>query len=229
MHHEELTFTVEEIDPSKERIFRTMGITSPPGAPGDIESLYTDAHGLYERLAAPRGMYKVISKNDFRDVFAGDGQNAAVTPVEMAYKGASSLALYVFTLGDRIGRYLQQLMRENEYPLGFILDAIASESADKASAVAEVKFNEQTSTPRARTRTLLYSPGYCGWHLTAQRKLFEHLHPESIGVTLNDSCMMMPTKSVSGVLVAGKPSIHRHGQNFEFCPECRNPACRLGL
>jgi hypothetical protein len=147
LHSEELTFALAAIDPSKARVFRTMGMTSPHGAPREIESLYSDAHKLYARLAAPRGMYKVVSKDDFHGIYTGEGKNAAVTPLEPAYQDASLLAVYVFTLGDDIDCRLERLMKENEYPLGFMLNAIASESADKVSGVAETKLNEQISTP----------------------------------------------------------------------------------
>ena len=84
-----------------------------------------------------------------------------------------------------------------------MLDAIASERADRAAelagAIGSRRFRREGST----RRVLPYSPGYCGWHVSGQRKLFDFLRPEEIGMTLNASCLMQPLKSVSGVLVAG--------------------------
>jgi hypothetical protein len=75
------------------------------------------------------------------------------------------------------------------------------------------------------TRVLPYSPGYCGWHITAQARLFEFLHPEDIGITLNSSYLMQPLKSVSGVLVAGKGEIHKFRPKFSFCADCKTHQC----
>ncbi|MCK5274191.1 MAG: hypothetical protein KAR37_06065, partial [Alphaproteobacteria bacterium] len=69
-------------------------------------------------------------------------------------------------------------------------------------------------------------PGYCGWHVTGQRRLFDRLGADRIGVTLNSSCLMQPLKSVSGVLVIGPPSIHEFDNDFDFCALCSTYQCR---
>ncbi|MCP4146820.1 MAG: hypothetical protein GY757_03625, partial [bacterium] len=75
-------------------------------------------------------------------------------------------------------------------------------------------------------RVLNYSPGYCGWHISGQRKLFDWLNPEAIGIRLNESYLMSPLKSISGVLTAGEASIHRFDNTFPFCAQCRTFSCR---
>jgi hypothetical protein len=75
-------------------------------------------------------------------------------------------------------------------------------------------------------RALAYSPGYCGWHVTGQRKLFKYLRPEEIGITLNASCLMQPLKSVSGVLVVGPGHVHKFQPTYSFCETCREKQCR---
>jgi hypothetical protein len=76
---------------------------------------------------------------------------------------------------------------------------------------------------------LPYSPGYCGWHVTGQRRLFDRLEPQRIGVTLNSSCLMQPLKSVSGVLVIGPSSIHEFDNDFDFCALCSTYQCRARI
>ena len=70
-----------------------------------------------------------------------------------------------------------------------------------------------------------YSPGYCGWHITAQKKFFNFLKPGEIGITLNDSCLMTPLKSITGVLVAGPKDIHIFKNDYEYCDTCKNKSC----
>jgi hypothetical protein len=73
---------------------------------------------------------------------------------------------------------------------------------------------------------LRYSPGYCGWDITGQRQLFRALRPEEIGITLRESCLMEPLKSISGVLVAARPEVHRFDNNYPFCRVCTMRTCR---
>ncbi|MFQ5822943.1 MAG: vitamin B12 dependent-methionine synthase activation domain-containing protein [bacterium] len=76
---------------------------------------------------------------------------------------------------------------------------------------------------------LSYSPGYCGWHISGQKKLFQYLHPERIGISLNDSFLMSPLKSVTGVLVSGKKDIHFFESNYSFCRFCKTKSCRARM
>jgi hypothetical protein len=70
-----------------------------------------------------------------------------------------------------------------------------------------------------------YSPGYCGWHISGQRALFDRLRPERIGISLNESFLMTPLKSVSGVLIAGPVDSHMFVANFSYCVDCRERSC----
>ena len=79
------------------------------------------------------------------------------------------------------------------------------------------------------TGVLRYSPGYCGWHISGQRRLFDYLDPGQIGITLRESFLMDPLKSVSGVLIAGPREIHRFTDDYDFCDQCDTRGCRQRL
>jgi len=71
-----------------------------------------------------------------------------------------------------------------------------------------------------------FSPGYCGWNVKGQKQLFEYLHPEEVGITLGESFLMTPLKSISGVLVAGQPDIFEFEDSYPFCKNCSSRTCR---
>jgi hypothetical protein len=48
-----------------------------------------------------------------------------------------------------------------------------------------------------------YSPGYCGWHVREQKQLFSLLPDNPCGIKLNNSRLMHPVKSVSGIIGLG--------------------------
>ena len=116
-----------------------------------------------------------------------------------------------------------------------MLDAAASAAADMASDLAAERweYEQGHSDKLMRPSVLAYSPGYCGWHVSGQRKLFERLRPEEIGITLNASFLMSPLKSVSGALVCAEPEAHSLAfesegfeERFECCDACRDRSCR---
>ena len=100
-------------------------------------------------------------------------------------------------------------------------------------APAGAMYGAPTGTRRSATGTgavvLAYSPGYCGWPVTGQRRLFAALEPADVGITLTSSCLMRPLKSVSGVLVAGPLSLHGLGRGFPCCSACSDPVCRARI
>ena len=63
-----------------------------------------------------------------------------------------------------------------------------------------------------------YSPGYCGWDVSEQKKLFKILPEKFCGIELTDSCLMHPIKSVSGIIGIGK-SVKFNEYTCNLCDE----------
>jgi hypothetical protein len=102
---------------------------------------------------------------------------------------------------------------------------VASAAADGLAERLAARFAGDDDGSRA----LAYSPGYCGWHVSGQGRLFARLRPEEIGVTLNASFLMQPLKSISGVLVRGPGRIHRFAPDYPFCADCAGQPCRARI
>ncbi len=212
--------------PDRETLLSAQGI--PPGAelsPG-VEATLRRAVELYAELAEPRAIWTDIDAAQFEAVYRGEGLNAHRTPLERIFPRAAELALFAVTLGDSISRRISDLFGSNEPALGYALDSIASERADAAAEQIGRHFARVLGADKTEIRVLAYSPGYCGWHVSGQRRLFEYLRPQRIGITLNSSCLMQPLKSVSGVLVAGEARIHEFDNDFDFCACCSTHQCR---
>jgi hypothetical protein len=220
---------LEQIRPDPGGVFQSQGM--PPGtSPSQrVKGLYDSAAGLFPRLAAPTGVMADISIEAFGDVYSGPGKNEADTPLEHIFPRAQRLALLAFTLGEKISREIQQQLDNKNLALGYMLDTVASYCADKAAQAVQLLFRRQlleAGSAEESSQVLLYSPGYCGWHISGQKTLFEYLKPEEAGIHLNERFLMVPLKSVSGVLVAGKPAIHRFTNNYPFCTHCPTRNCR---
>ncbi len=193
-----------------------------------IRELMAGAVDVFLALVEPKCIVKEISKDDFAEIFAGEGANAGDSPIKPIYEKADDLALFALTMGPALSGRIQELFDQNDFAHAAMLDSVASVAADKAAGVLENYYAGYLGGKKRsgrNERVFSYSPGYCGWNVSAQRKLFAYLKPEMIGITINDSCLMSPLKSVSGVLIHGDRMIHEFTNRFSFCDSCRTQPC----
>lgn len=127
-------------------------------------------------------------------------------------KGSEAYALFVCTAGMEFENYQQQLKQENDMVRMFIADALGSVIAEKCADQMEITL--QASIDKLGWKhTNRFSPGYCGWLVSEQQKLFpliSRLSPSFSHeiVSLTESSLMIPIKSVSGIIGLGKQVRH---------------------
>ena len=118
-------------------------------------------------------------------------------------KGSEAYALFIATAGIEYESYLQRLKDEGDMVRVFIADALGSIIAEKTADVLETYLQESIDK-LGWHHTNRFSPGYCGWHVSQQQQLFPLFQGHTCGVRLTDSSLMLPIKSVSGIIGLGK-------------------------
>lgn len=224
--------SIDATEPAKNDVLKMQGIPMNKKVSANTMHLFNKSMELYRTYAQPRGIFSEISIPAFAVVYYGEALNEKRTPLDRIFRRADNLALFAVTIGEQVIEKVDELFRSNEYALGSMLDSIASAGAEKAADVIEDFFyNLLAKRDKANqaTKILRYSPGYCGWHVSGQKKLFAYLCPEDIGITLLDSFIMRPLKSISGVLVAGKREIHVFEDTYPICRRCEDHSCRERL
>jgi len=218
----------QAVSPEPDAVLAAQGVPTGVELHARVGDVLRQALESLATRMAPAGLFASISQEEFAEIHRGEGQNAAETPLaEIAPRG-EHLALFAVTLGPALDDEIRRLFDVQDFALGAMLDAAASAAAERAGGVLRSHFER---TLRAGgladegSRSLPYSPGYCGWHVSAQRRLFAALRPEEIGIRLRESCLMEPLKSISGVLVAGPAEIHDFDAAYDFCSECSTHAC----
>ncbi|MBN2345205.1 MAG: hypothetical protein JXO51_02365 [Candidatus Aminicenantes bacterium] len=223
-----MDFPLERLQPEEDAVHGALGM-KPGGRPSARSlELLRRARETFRELARPQGLSRPVTPGEFAAVFRGRGRNAPRTPLEGIFPQARRLHLFAFTLGEPVSEAIRRLFAEGDFAQGAILDAMASLAADNAGRLAEEWAGAQAPRPPGSEpwRAYLYSPGYCGWHISGQEALFALLRPESIGLRLNESFLMTPLKSISGVLAAGPAAMHRIDPVYPFCAQCRSQLCR---
>jgi hypothetical protein len=122
--------------------------------------------------------------------------------IRKMFQGAEAYAFFVATAGSGPEALSRSLISKGDYLEGYIADLVGSAIVESVAIQIhdQVKMEAGKNGYRVTNR---YSPGYCGWEVGEQQKLFR-LFPEGwCGVTLSESSLMSPIKSVSGVIGTG--------------------------
>lgn len=131
-------------------------------------------------------------------------------------RGMDHACVFVATAGEEFDAAVGRMKEEGDILADFMADAIGSVLAEKAVSVLETELSaagEPCSLP--------YSPGYCGWDIREQHKLFSLFPPQPCGIVLSDTSLMRPEKSVSGFFAMGKTLVRQP----YHCEICQNQKC----
>lgn len=135
-------------------------------------------------------------------------------------KGSTSLGIFLATLGNKFDRISRKYFEGADPFSGFIIDAMGSVLVEKTADWLEVKLPEISLEKNAGFSNR-FSPGYCGWDVREQQILFNLLPTNFCGVRLTESSLMIPIKSVSGIIGIGENLVKQP----YYCSFCHMENC----
>ncbi len=145
--------------------------------------------------------------------------------------GAEQVAVLAVTIGKALEEEVSRLFAVGEYTAGLLLDAAGSaaveQAADAANAIVTVHAARRGFSTRSR-----FSPGYGDWPLTDQPALVALANGERIGLSVTESCLLVPRKSVTAIIgLAAAGNKAATGCDKNGCEICRKLNCyaRKGL
>lgn len=125
----------------------------------------------------------------------------------------SEAAVLVCTLGAEFDRWVRQV-QARDMPRAVLLDALGSAYVEAGCDAAE---NDIRARFPGKFLTDRFSPGYGDLPLDVQPRLIRLAGANRIGVTLTDSMLMNPQKSVTAVVgIANQPQKSRI-RGCDFC------------
>ena len=150
------------------------------------------------------------------DSFTCNGVLFTVGPIlAKQLRKSTSLAFFLATIGPQMEQWSSKLMAEGDMMRGYMVYAVASEVVEQASEWLEKRIAEYVK-PLGWSISNRYSPGYCDWPVSEQHKLFSLLPYRFCGITLTPSALMVPIKSLSGVIGLG-PDVKRGAYQCSIC------------
>ena len=135
---------------------------------------------------------------------------------------ATFVATFVVTIGSALERLARRWLHAGDVMRGTITDAYASEAAE-ATAERLQREVRTWAQNQGLDVTFRFSPGYCGLDIRQQHMLFASLPGRAIRVSLKPSCLMLPLKSISGLIGVGPPD--KAQPDAYPCRLCDQPNC----
>jgi hypothetical protein len=175
---------------------------APPRLVAAADRVIERAHAL----AHPRAVYEVHETaldDDGAVVLAGGRFTGKI--IARVLKGSDLATAYALTLGPELDAEASALAANGDVLSSILLDTAGSLVVAKASIALIGRIFDAEAAPRGWSVTPPFGPGQCRWDLAEQRVLFDLIAPSRIGIALTDTFLMIPKKSVSGVLGIGMP------------------------
>jgi len=112
------------------------------------------------------------------------------------------VAIFTLTIGPQLEEVVAHLAEEGLVLKASVLDAIGSNAAEK---VAQMVTDSISADVRDQKLCISrrFSPGYCDWDVSEQTVIFNAMSGQSVGVSLTESHLMLPRKSISGIIGIG--------------------------
>lgn len=198
-----------ELEP--ERVMRKARMDPGMGLDDEIAKLVEEAVAV----GRPKAMFR-LAYPELRDdtTVSVDGVAFSSRVLRVNLDQAKRVFAYVATCGTELDAWAQA----KEDPLvQFLADAIKELALGQATRALNHGIVERF---RPGPTSAMAPGSLADWPLLQQRPLFQLLGDvaATIGVTLSESCLMIPNKSISGIRFPTQES-------FESCMLCPRPDC----
>jgi hypothetical protein len=219
---QEFIFSPELISLKREKILKSFQVPLHSSDPY-LDELISDYILKSLKICNPRASFALYENPSFIDkkemliegsIFLLD------RIVSSSLKNSTHIAIFVATAGPEVEKMSKRLLSEGNLLEGVLVDILGSEIAEETARLIYEKIGIEMSQ-KGMNITNRYSPGYCNWPVSDQQKLFSLLDRNTCGIQLTESSLMLPIKSVSGIIGVG--ALVKF-QSY-FCDKCKVGSC----
>lgn len=185
------------LPPCDEReILRYAGVR---GGGGDVLPLLSECLSLSGGAFSPAAVYVELPLSVEGDTLSFGGITVTSESLKKHITGASHVILFCATVGHGIDRCIRRYAALSP-ARAHMLDAIGTERVEAlCDLLCDILATEKAR--EGKTLSPRFSPGYGDLPLSLQKDIIQLLDtPRRLGVTLTESLLMTPTKSVTAVV-----------------------------
>lgn len=191
--------------------------------PAHFEEMINEIISQVPQKCNIRAGYKIlnIEKNNRKDdLLIGGVFFKTDRIVASELKESDEAALFVCSIGSAMEKWSKELMFSGDAIRGYFVDVVASSAMEAVANILHDQIKKHMSN-KGLNVTNRYSPGYCNWAVSEQHLLFSLLPKNFCGVSLTESALMTPIKSVSGIIGIGSKVKFRD----YLCDGCNQKNC----
>ena len=180
-------------------------------------ALISDSFKELESAVVPKSIYRIFDLHRAGDTKVVAG-NLEIESRNLAKNllGCDSVVLFGATLGPSVDRLLARYA-VTDMAKAVVMQACAAAFLEEYCDACQEEIERETEKSGRHLRPR-FSPGYGDFDIRYQVPIVRILDcPKTIGLTLTDSCMMTPTKSVTAVIGVSATEERCHIKGCEIC------------
>ena len=213
-----------QLDIDRRQVLSHIGYGDDYQPSARITSLVNDYIENYHDLMAPSYSYAI------KDIVSVQGDRVTIEDsitfesrvIARLLEPCEKVAIFALTIGNHLEEMVTYLAENGLIVQANVLDAIGSGAAEQLAVFVEDKIRKIAAS-QGLIISRRFSPGYCDWELSQQKMVFRAMNGDSAGVYLTEGCLMLPQKSISGIIGIGPAS--RNIENYNPCHTCNKKDC----
>jgi hypothetical protein len=187
-------------------------VVPAPRMAEQIDSVVAEALACLQ----PRGVYSLYRLSDRSAHSLKLGNSTILGNIGEYLEHADHVAVFAVTVGNEISHLAGSAGKNGDPFSAWIMDAVGSWAAEGAADALMLRVRRHLRG--GQDLTLRYSPGYCGMDIRQQAKLFQLMPADSVGVRLLPSMLMVPLKSISGLVgIAPQQAVSCYRSPCDIC------------
>lgn len=216
--------TAQIINIDSRQILNQIGYQADYEPSARIKSLVDDYIENYHNLIESTYSYtfRNIESIDGTRIYLSDSIILESKVISNLCIKCTKLAIFILTIGSHLEEMVDYLSENGLVVQATVLDAIGSGAAEQMAGLIEDRIRNVAVMHDQRI-SRRFSPGYCDWNVNQQEMIFKILNDDTAGVSLTGECLMIPRKSVSGIIGIGDTDSDIEG--FNPCVTCKKEDC----
>ncbi len=212
------------IDIDSQQVLQHIGYSTAREPPARTVSL------VDEYLEYSNHLVDAVYSYAIRDIYLVQGplvviENAGVfesTVVARLLEQCHQVAVFALTIGEYLEEMIYQLTGKGLVLQATVMDAIGSITTEKVADFVQDRISEVASA-QGLAISRRFSPGYCDWDLSQQEMIFKLMRGDMAGVRLTEEYLMIPHKSISGIIGIGIEN--NNIETYNPCKTCPTSDC----